>query len=166
MPNWCENNFYLAGPISTLVPIYEDLTDGTKTDRLLNRLVPIGEWEYRKAVDTWGTKWDVDVPDLQWDYLGDFRAAIWGSFMSAWSPPIEAFATFCADNADTWAELQYYEPGMAFVGSWSSKNGDNCYSLLELTSKTVADHIPQELDDMFGIQSSLELWEEEENYLG
>jgi hypothetical protein len=54
----------------------------------------------------------------------------------------------------------YYEPGMAFAGVWD--NGvDDYYEYGGLDSKGIAETLPVELDEAFGISESVAEWEAE-----
>ena len=60
----------------------------------------------------------------------------------------------------------YYEPGMAFAGVWEEGH-DDYYDYGGLDSAGIADTLPVELDEAFGISESAAEWEaenaEEEN---
>jgi hypothetical protein len=67
------------------------LVAAAQEDKLLEFLNPIGEWDYGKAWEEWGTKWEVreatvDGPE---EIEGDYFAYL--SFDTAWSPPIAAY---------------------------------------------------------------------------
>ena len=124
MPNWCNNSFTITGCVESI----RDLWEGAQTANdgefgLLNAIAPIGEWEYGKAVETWGTKWDVSDEGLEFIDNGDGTACITGWFESAWAPPIAAYEQLAADFDSCVIECSYYEPGMDFGGFWSSENG-------------------------------------------
>ena len=95
MPNWCSNNLIITGDIETLVQLKEVIE--SDVEGLLEAIAPIGEWDYGKAVETWGTKWDVSTEGLQFVDHGDGTAEIEGYFDSAWSPPVEAFQQLAED---------------------------------------------------------------------
>jgi hypothetical protein len=54
----------------------------------------------------------------------------------------------------------YYESGMAFAGVWEEGN-DDYYEYGGLDSKGIAETLPAELDEAFGISESVAEWEEE-----
>jgi hypothetical protein len=55
---------------------------------------------------------------------------------------------------------RYYEPGMAFCGVFD--NGvDDHYDYGGMNSDQIAEYLPQDLDDYFGISSSVADWESE-----
>ena len=133
MPNWCTNTLTITGNVSTLC----ELKNIIEADRegLLEEIAPIGEWDYARAVEKWGTKWDVSTQGLEYTLNGDGTATIEGYFDSAWSPPIEAFHQLAQDWDSCYIQLKYFEPGMGFVGVWDSEGEDtvfeNCDELLE-----------------------------------
>jgi hypothetical protein len=54
----------------------------------------------------------------------------------------------------------YYEPGMAFAGVWDNGD-DDYYEYSGLDSTGIAEALPVELDEAFGISESAAEWEEE-----
>jgi hypothetical protein len=59
----------------------------------------------------------------------------------------------------------YYEPGMAFAGIFED-GADEYYEYSGMDSKQIAEELPVELDEAFGISESAAEWEaeqEEEN---
>jgi len=133
MPNWCNNSFAITGNTESIKELWEAAqTAGPDGDfGLLNAIAPIGEWEYGKAVETWGTKWDVSDEGLEFIDNGDGTACITGWFESAWAPPIAAYEQLAADFDSCVIECSYYEPGMDFGGFWSSENGDEEFDNLQ-----------------------------------
>ena len=133
MPNWCNNSFSITGNTESIKDLWEAAqTAGPDGDfGLLNAIAPIGDWEYGKAVDTWGTKWDVTDEGLEFIDNGDGTASISGWFDSAWAPPIAAYEQLAADFDSCIIECSYYEPGMDFGGFWSSENGDEEFDNLQ-----------------------------------
>lgn len=153
MPNWCENHFSISGPKDKIEALFNA---SVEKGGLLEAMVPIGEWDYSTASETWGTKWDVQ-PDAEYSESQDgSEASITGSFDSAWAPPIAAFEAYSKENTDVVAELSYFEPGMCFTGRWSLPHGDESY-IIEPTDLT---QIPEDLVEEFSID---EYYEDEEN---
>ena len=133
MPNWCNNSFSITGNTESIKDLWEAAQTAGPDGGfgLLNAIAPIGDWEYGKAVDTWGTKWDVTDEGLEFVDNGDGTASISGWFDSAWSPPIAAYEQLAADFDSCIIECSYYEPGMDFGGFWSSENGDEEFDNLQ-----------------------------------
>jgi len=133
MPNWCNNSFSITGNTESIKDLWEAAQTAGPDGGfgLLNAIAPIGDWEYGKAVDTWGTKWDVTDEGLEFIDNGDGTASIQGWFDSAWSPPIGAYEQLAADFDSCIIECSYYEPGMDFGGFWSSENGDEEFDNLQ-----------------------------------
>ena len=133
MPNWCNNSFSITGNTESIKDLWEAAQTAGPDGGfgLLNAIAPIGDWDYGKAVDTWGTKWDVTDEGLEFIDNGDGTASISGWFDSAWSPPIGAYEQLAADFDSCIIECSYYEPGMDFGGFWSSENGDEEFDNLQ-----------------------------------
>ena len=132
MPNWCNNSFSITGSTESIRELWEAAQTANDGEfGLLNAIAPIGEWEYGKAVETWGTKWDVSDEGLEFIDNGDGTACITGWFESAWAPPIAAYEQLAADFDSCVIECSYYEPGMDFGGFWSSENGDEEFDNLQ-----------------------------------
>ena len=161
MPNWCNNSLTIRGDASTLVALKAIIeSDG---EGLLEAIKPLGEWDYNKAVEEWGTKWDISTEGLEYTDNGDGTAEITGWFDSAWSPPIEAFHALSQDWDSCYIELMYEEPGMCFVGCWDSEGADDHYEYDAATSDTVRNMIPEYLVDQFALDERLSEYEEEED---
>jgi len=191
MPNWCNNNISISGPISKIKPMFEAATAEDGEKGLLNFLCPMPEelndttapsnlpeeeqaaliekhgaadW-YSWRVSNWSTKWDVGNEGLEYEEDADNgMAEISGWFDSAWAPPIGACEKYGAANPDVMIILDYHEPGMAFVGVATIDNGeldDVSYDYSDCNSKTVRDVIGEDMDDNWGISENMAEWEEE-----
>jgi hypothetical protein len=158
MPNWCSNTFTINGDVDSLRPLWE-ATQQEDNPQFLEAIAPIGDWEYGNAVNTWGTKWDVNTDGMEFEDHGDGTATLSGWFDSAWSPPIEAFNTLAGDLDSCYIELYYFEPGMAFVGYWSSEGGDDHY---EIDPDAEDMGIPEYLEEHFNVADWFTSEEEEE----
>lgn len=164
MPNWCNNSITIEGPADKIRALWAAVTEGSDEASLLETMVPIGEWDYDRAVAAWGTKWDISTAGLSFSDTGNGRARILGYADSAWSPPITAFQTYATANEDVYLELKYFEPGMAFVGVWDSEGGDaywdNVGSLLDTTEDD--DAVLYELLEHFDVWDWFDTDEDEE----
>lgn len=139
-----------------------------------------GTW-HDFAVQNWGTKWDcgtchtfdiydsngktITLDDLINNNLGsDFNAesplTLHLGFDTAWSPPTGVYDEL-AEMEDVTVEAYYFEPGMAFVGEYTSDGGDVSYSIPSEV-EDVEKEIPAHLDEMFCISENMAMWEEEE----
>ena len=156
MPNWCSNSMHLEGPAETINQVWEN---AKQVDGLLEAICPLGEWEYNKATSTWGTKWDVELTDLEYTETADGKTGtISGGFDSAWAPPTEAFESFLGNNPDCEAELLFFEGGNDFCGSLGSGEftiSDTGVSFFE------QDPVGIQLDQTFGIVDMLHEHEDE-----
>jgi len=113
-----------------------------------------GNW-YDYCVGEWGTKWDVgDKHNIQ--SVTDNELVVY--FDSAWSPPTTAYDKLIDLGFGVYAT--YYEPGMCFCGIYD-EHGDDFYDFSNMDSGDVAQTIPQELDDTYGISESIAEYERE-----
>ena len=58
MPNWVQNDI----SIKTNNPILADLMQKVANDNkveFFNTICPIGEWDYDRAIEKWGCKWEI-----------------------------------------------------------------------------------------------------------
>ena len=186
MPNWCNNSVVLKHEdpvmierarkafidgrlLDEFIPVPADLhivagSVGAKGSpeqnelelkEELNRITHGYSTWYDFCVNEWGTKWDVGGDgNLPQDIPGGLMLG----FESAWSPPITAYEKLMELGFEI--EAMYFEPGMAFAGIWD--NGfDDFYDYSGMDSKAIAEALPAELDEAFGISESAAEWEEE-----
>ena len=150
MPNWCMNVATFAhedlGQIEKLAQAFRD-------GNPFNTFVPIGEWEYGKACEAWGTKWETQTTDVT---LHENMVSV--NFDTAWAPPISFFKAM--EELGFGVEAYYYEPGMAFCGAY--QDGSEAYYEIQGDSNWVVENIPSDIDEMFAISEGMEMWEEEE----
>ena len=135
MPNWCMNTITVSGTKEKM----DALVAAAQEDKLLEFLNPIGEWDYHKAWEEWGTKWEVreSTVDGPEEIEGDYFAYL--SFDTAWSPPIAAYRN-AQEIHDIKISASYYEPGMCFVGLYDLDE-DSCYEV-DFTDDDWSDNIP------------------------
>lgn len=158
MPNWCSNVLRLSGE----QPLIDRAIKAIENDRLCEEFHPIPEelkattspnrdvdtsaklyekygytdW-YDFCVNEWGTKWDIsggDVSDSGKEYLV-------ANFDTAWGPPINLMATLEQLGLDV--TLDYYEPGMDFIGAYTTQGGDESWSVSDA---------PDDLRDFWGVE--------------
>jgi len=79
-------------------------------------------------------------------------------FDSAWSPPIAAYEKLT--DLGFRIRAMHYEGGMAYAGIWEDGN-DDYYEYGGMDSKEIAEALPVELDEAFGISESVAEWEAE-----
>ena len=163
MPNWCSNTITIEGPAEKIRALW-DAANSKEDSGLLEAMVPQGEWDYDRAVEAWGTKWDISLEGLEFIDNDNGRAMITGWADSAWSPPLDAFQTYANKNEDCSLELKYFEPGMCFVGVWDSEGGDAYYDGIdELLETTVEeDSVLFELLEDFAVADWYEVEEEDD----
>lgn len=192
MPNWCNNTVEITHTDPAMI---ERVKQAFNRGELLQEFIPVPEdlkivagrvgddndpkqielkaaearnqekygyttW-YDFCVNEWGTKWDIGGDDFPPTDIPNGLALM---FDSAWSPPIGAYEKLV--NLGFSIRAYYYEPGMAFAGIWEDGD-DDFYEYGGLTSEQIAEELPGELDEMFGISESAAEWEaenqEEEN---
>lgn len=181
IPNWCYNTVQLthADPamlerarkgfnegklLSEFLPVPQELMEtlaqfGANEQEKLNiEKYGYASW-YDWCIDNWGTKWDVGADGQPALALGeDFGQGLVLNFDSAWSPPIAAYAKLVEMGFGV--KAYYNEPGMAFAGIWEDGN-DDYYEYGGMNSAGVAEYLPDELDETFGISDSMAEWEAE-----
>lgn len=150
MPNWCMNSVMISGTQEQL----EAIEKAANEERLLEFLAPLGEWDYHKAINTWGVKWDVCEVSC---YIDDGHIQL--NFNTAWGPPIDAYNT-AEQTLGLAIDGSYYEPGMCFVG-----DRDGSYNI-DFSQTDWAKDIPIELieewDLEYEYEQFLEWYEPEE----
>ena len=183
MPNWCNNSveIYHTDPamiervreafnkgalLQEFIPIPADL-------QIVAGSVPVAEEADHKAkeqanrethgyanwydycVNEWGTKWDVGADG---NPAQDIPGGLMLGFESAWAPPINAYEKLFYMGFKIRA--MYFEPGMAFAGIFED-GSDEYYEYGGMSSEQIAEELPVELDEAFGISESVADWEAE-----
>jgi hypothetical protein len=176
MPNWCNNSveLYHEDPamierarsafgrgefLQEFIPCPKELLETTAqfggNDQEKANFEKFGyhSW-YDFNVNTWGTKWDIggDAPPQ------DIPGGLMLNFDSAWAPPCAAYDKLLEQGFKIRA--MYYEPGMAFAGVWED-GSDDCYEYGGMNSQQIAEELPVELNEAFGISEQVAEWEEE-----
>ena len=184
MPNWCNNSVEIRHTDPKMIErVREAFNDG----RFLAEFIPVpeslqivagsvgdpveqaklveqteanranhgyGNW-YDYCVNEWGTKWDVGADG---NPAQDIPGGLMLGFDSAWAPPCAAYEKLVEMGFEIRA--MYYEPGMAYAGIWEDGQ-DDYYEYSGLDSKGIAETLPVELDEAFGISESVAEWEAE-----
>ena len=188
MPNWCNNHITLTHKDPAMIkraydalergeflnefcPVPEDLKitsgylgDGEEQKELERKTAEnvekygYGNW-YDFSVGEWGTKWDTGEQGNN-DINPNDPTMLTAGFDTAWSPPVRAYEKLSEQGFDV--QAMYYEPGMAYCGIWTTENGDEEFNLEGMNSQQVADELPAELDEMFGISECIAEYEAEE----
>src|SRR6056300_198962 len=86
MPNWCYNNVDITAATDEQKDLLDRVSRAEAADGFFAMFRPIGEWDYNVALEKWGTKWDVDPLDVDFD-----GTTMSTSFDSAWAPPIALY---------------------------------------------------------------------------
>jgi len=164
MPNWCAVTMQIEGPKARVEELVQAATGGVGEDSdgmpkgLLSVMAPIsGEKTVTSQRDEWGTKWDVtDAEVIEETELENGRVSVDICFDTAWSPPIEAVETFLGEHEGFDVRMQYFEPGIAYVGEFTPEQGEETYQYEKATADTVRDHIPEHLVEQFDLEGALE----------
>ena len=186
MPNWCNNTLTLEHDNPTMVararsaflegallqqffpcPADLDIVAGSLGHNTPEQLeleakeeANLAKYGYKNWYDwkiaNWGTKWDVGGGD---SYVEDIEGGVMLTFDSAWSPPIGAYEKLLEAGFRVYAT--YYEPGCAFAGIWDN-GSDEYYEYSGMDSKEIAEALPAELDEAYGISDSAAEWEAEQ----
>jgi len=185
MPNWCNNTLTLEHEdpamierakaafergefLNEFIPVPEDLQitsgylgNGPEQEELERKTKAnvekygYGNW-YDFCVNEWGTKWDVGADG---NPAQDIPGGLMLGFDSAWAPPIAAYEKLM--DMGFRIRAMYFEGGMAFAGIFD-ENGDDYYDYGRLDSKGIAETLPVELDEAFGISEQVAEYEAEE----
>ena len=166
MPNWCSVAMQIEGPREGVETLVRAATGGVGEDHdgmplgLLSVMAPVsGEKTVSSQREEWGTKWDVtDAEVIDEADLGEDRIAVDLVFDTAWSPPIEAVETFLGEHEGFDVRMQYFEPGIAYVGEFTPERGEETYQYEQATADTVRNHIPEHLVEQFDLEGVLEEW--------
>lgn len=186
MPNWCNNTVEIYHDDPAMI---ERARKAFNDAKFLNEFVPIPEslqivsgrcgaddnpeqialeaaqksnieqhgykdW-YDFSVNEWGTKWDVGGDGYE---AQDIPGGLMLTFESAWAPPVAAYDKLEAQGFRIRA--MYYEPGMGFAGVYEDGH-DDYYEYGGMNSAAIAEELPAELDEAFGISEDVAQWEEE-----
>ena len=190
MPNWCNNSVVLKhqdpamierarkafngeGLLQEFIPVPQELIDTVsgsmgedkREAHEAQQKANVEKYGYANwydfCVSEWGTKWEIGADG---NPAQDIPGGLMLGFDSAWSPPIAAYEKLLEMGFEI--EAMYYESGMAFAGVWDNGH-DDYYEYGGLDSKGIAETLPAELDEAFGISESAAEWEaeneEEEN---
>jgi len=189
MPNWCNNSVVLKhndpamierarnafngeGLLQEFIPVPQALRDTVsgsmgedqREAHEAQQKANVEQYGYANwydfCVNEWGTKWEIGADG---NPAQDIPGGLMLGFDSAWSPPIAAYEKLLEMGFEI--EAMYYEPGMAYAGVWDNGH-DDYYEYGGLDSAGIAETLPAELDEAFGISESAAEWEaeqEEEN---
>lgn len=161
MPNWCANSLIISADKDKLNELNAKL-DECQGKNFFDIFVPNSEeagrgddW-YAYNQETYGCKWNCDASDWELISVNELRI----TFDSPWGPPIALYDKIIEDDLSVSAE--YFEPGMAFVGSYN--NGEEwLYEYGQYDSlEELYEEVPAELIESWGIdQMFLDRLEEE-----
>jgi hypothetical protein len=119
MPNWCENKLSIMDCSPELESYLKE--NGLSFEKIKPtppELLEGNGW-YDWRLENWGTKWDLseeeqrEVADQLISEIADFQA----TFMTAWSPPLQAIAALSEMFPNDQFTLDYFESGCWFAGT-------------------------------------------------
>jgi hypothetical protein len=147
MPNWCVNNVTFSHDDPNKIV---ELKNAAQEGKLFEYFVPYdGEWDIFWCSENWGTKWDASNIDIQ--HEDENSVDLW--FETAWSPPIAFFNKLEEQGFNVSAT--YDEEGMAFIGEYSTENGDECYEY-DFNDENWRDGLSPSLLDI--LEERYEIW--------
>ena len=143
MPNWCSNHVEVSHTDPSKIIEFEK---ACKTGSLFNHFVnrPLEEEDnwYQWNIDNWGTKWDVDADDIDFERVD---GQVHASFDTAWGPPLAFYRSLEEDHG--YKVIGYYiESGQDFCGIY--EDGD--YEHYDID-----ENVPDRLDEVFNIKDML-----------
>lgn len=158
MPNWCDNRMTLNHEdVSKIDALEAEMSkknaEGHSMAQPFQHLCPnpSGEWDYAWSCNNWGTKWDANIID--WDRTDDNTITIYCD--TAWSPPTTLYEYLTEQG---WVvDAVYHEPGMGFIGLYTSESGDDYYEY-NRSNKDSIDDLPQDCIDFAGLEDAHEEW--------
>lgn len=59
MPNWVQNDITIKTNNPVLIDLMQTVASQKEEIKLFDTICPIGEWDYDRACNTWGTKWEI-----------------------------------------------------------------------------------------------------------
>jgi hypothetical protein len=119
MPNWNENKLSVMDCSPELESYLKE--NGLSFEKIKPtppELLEGNGW-YNWRLENWGTKWDLseqeqrEVADQLISESADFQA----TFMTAWSPPLQAIAALSEMFPNDQFTLDYFESGCWFAGT-------------------------------------------------
>ena len=146
MPNWCSNTVTVEHADPTMIDKFEQ---AVRDGNLFQTFVPLSEWSWDDAVESWGTKWDISNGEVI-DRL--MPEAVCVGFETAWSPPC-AFYDELMEQGFT-VNRQYFES--SFVGQYV--NGEEVSFDIDPDDLS---NIPDDLNEQWGITEMYEDWDAE-----
>ena len=166
MPNWCDNTLRISHPdpaimekaaaawndgkfLATFVPEpdYPEYSD-CEIKKTEGESVMPDWWNWR--IKNWGTKWDIGFDPDYGNSVEVVDGEITVKFLSAWSPPIQAYDSMMEQGFSI--KAYYFEPGCDFCGRYED-GIDDCY--------TASDgNIPEDIDRMMAVSETLENYNE------
>jgi hypothetical protein len=113
MTNWTQNTLTLfSDDAGLLTEVEEALATGAEDGEPLTfeAVVPLGEWDYDRAVDAWGTKWDARETTLL-----KTETTLTYLFETAWAPPLPVVRAISTKWPGLVVHVKAREDGNSFL---------------------------------------------------
>lgn len=143
MANHCQNVTFFTHSDKNLIDKIQTIVQSEKVHNEL--------FETFASEQTWGTS-GYRGTSLVTRHSDD---CVEVHFDTAWSPPIEFYGIM--ESLGFTIDAYYYEPGMMFCGEYHDY-GHSEYDLI-MDENWIAENIPTEMDEMFGISECLDDFE-------
>jgi hypothetical protein len=124
MPNWCENWLEIHSKSKPIQDYFDDWRAKSQDPILAFSLtsfipMPNGIWDYDWCLANWGTKWDVDSPDV--NVVAKYHGLI--QFVTAWSPPLKVIEALSRSHPELEIVLDFGEPNVDATGRLAGSAG-------------------------------------------
>ncbi len=107
MPNWCSNWASIRHEDPEKIRQFQS---AAAENNLFETFAPIGEWDYNKAIEEWGTKWDINGADVS--SVAPDNKSIEVFFDTAWGPPTGFYEKLTEQGFVI--DATYHEPGICW----------------------------------------------------
>ena len=154
MPNWCMNTVTFSHDDPNKIA---EMRKAAEEGKLFEYFGPYdGEWDIFWCTENWGTKWEPNNIDIQ----NETENSIDMWFETAWAPPIEFFDKLGEQGFTVSAT--YDEEGMAFIGEYTTEDGDDCYEY-DFSDENWRDGLSPNLLDI--LEDRYEMWLQDQEEL-
>lgn len=147
MPNWCSNTVTVEHSDPAMIDKFEQ---AVREENLFQTFVPLAEWSWDDAVESWGTKWDISNGEVIDRCNPETLCVV---FETAWSPPIAFYDDLM--HLGFIINAHYFES--SFVGQYV--NGEEVSYDVDPDDLS---NIPEELNEMWSITEMYEDWDDEQ----
>lgn len=125
MPNWCENDLKVRGPVAEVHRFVTENEGDAGEILSFRKAIPVPpDSDTETTSRAWGTKWDLSPGDGRrtTGTAGKQGTADY-AFDTAWAPPAAWLRTVAAKYPRLRFTLEYIECGMGFAGRTKAGSG-------------------------------------------